>query len=102
MGLRPRARSMLVQYQKRHRVKVSMCSLGMLHNINPATVHHRHRGLFIQVTLNDKPANVRHTHNAGPALGQMMSQHWTSIVPMSRVTRDVYKCYIEEWLYNLY
>ena len=47
------------------------------------------------MTLNDMPANTRHMHNAGPALGQMMSQHWTGIAPISGVSRDVY---IKGWL----
>ena len=50
------------------------------------------------VNLSDMPANKRYTQNAGPALDQMVSQHWTSIAPMSRVTRDVY---IKEWLFLL-
>ena len=58
-------------------------------------VHHRLRGLFKHVTLNDMPANTRHMHNACPALGQMMSHHWIGIAPMSGVFRDVY---IKEWL----
>ena len=47
----------------------SLCVLWV-YNINPDMVDHRLRGLFKHVTLNDMPANTRHMHYAGPALGR--------------------------------
>ena len=62
--------------KKRPLVKVSMCSPDILHNPDAQSVHHRYRGLLLQVTLNDMPAaSTRHTRNVGPALGQMMNQN---------------------------
>ena len=79
---------MLVQHQQRHRSK-SLCVLWV-YDINPDMVHHRLRGLFKHVTLNNMPANTRHIY-AQPrsSAGQMMSQHWTGIAPISGVSRDV-------------
>ena len=54
-------------------------------------VHHRLRGLFKHVTLNDMPAKHETYAQRRSSAGQMMSQHWTGIAPMSGVSRDLEK-----------